>query len=29
LSQKIENNYGDYNDYSLIGVHVHPTLNTY
>jgi hypothetical protein len=29
LSQKIENDYGDFNDYSLTGVHAHSTLNTY
>jgi hypothetical protein len=29
LSQKIEYDYGDYDDYSLTGVHTHPTLNTY
>jgi hypothetical protein len=29
LIQKIEYDYGDYNDYSLTGVHVHPILNTY
>jgi hypothetical protein len=28
LSQEIEYDYSDYNDYSLTGVHTHPTLNT-
>jgi hypothetical protein len=29
LSQKIEYDYDDYEDYSLIGVHAHLILNTY
>jgi hypothetical protein len=28
-SLRIENNYGNYDDYLHTGVHAHPTLNTY